>query len=54
MLQQVGHASTAEYQCAEFIDQSILIVRVVVGQILLQSLEEFALAILPAPGVRHT
>src|ERR1700728_1294047 len=44
----LGHASTAEYQCAEFIDHSILLVGVVVGKILPQSFEEFPLAILLA------
>src|SRR5438034_10276546 len=32
----LGHTSTAEYQRAEFIDQSILPVRIVVGKILLE------------------
>jgi hypothetical protein len=31
------HASTAEYQCPEFIDQPILLIRIVVGKILFQS-----------------
>jgi hypothetical protein len=41
-------SSTAKDQCAEFIDQSILLVRVAVGYILLQPSEEFALAVLLA------
>ena len=44
----LGHASTAEYQCCEFIDHSILLIRIVVGKILLQSPEEVTLAILLA------
>ena len=37
--------STAEYQRAEFLHQSILLIRVVVGKILLQFLEEFLFAV---------
>src|ERR1039458_9032340 len=44
----LGHVSTAEYQRSEFIDQSVLLIRIVVGKILLQSSEEIPLAILPA------
>jgi len=40
--------STAEYQSAEFIDHSVLLARLVVGEILLQSLKELALALLLA------
>jgi hypothetical protein len=44
----LGHASTAEYQGAEFIHQSILLLRVVLSKIRLQSLEELPFAILLA------
>jgi hypothetical protein len=40
--------STAKYQCAEFIDQSILLLWVVVRKIYLQFLEEFPFATLLA------
>jgi hypothetical protein len=44
----LGRASTPEYQCSEFIDQSILLIRIVIGKILLQSSKEIPLAILLA------
>lgn len=42
------HASAAEYQSAELIDHSILLPKVIIGKILLQSLEEFSLSTLLA------
>jgi hypothetical protein len=44
----LGHVSTAEYQGSEFIDQSVLGIRIVVSKIRLQSSEEIPLAILMA------
>src|SRR6266853_281229 len=44
----LGHASTAEYQRAEFIHQPIVLGRIVLGKILLHSLQEFPLAMLLA------
>ena len=41
-----GAVTAPEYQRAEFIGLSMLLARVVVGKILLQSLEELPLAIL--------
>ena len=40
------HASTTTYQSAELVDQPILFLRIVVSEILLQSLEEFSPPIL--------
>jgi hypothetical protein len=39
------HGSTTQDQCAELIHQSILIVRVFIGEIFLQPFEKLALAI---------
>jgi hypothetical protein len=44
----LGHASAAKYQCPKFIDQPVLLGRVVVVKILFQSLEEFPFTILLA------
>ena len=47
-LVNLGHASTAQDQCAEFIDHPILLIRIVIGKVFLQPLEEIPLAILLA------
>ncbi|MBZ5591675.1 MAG: hypothetical protein LAP39_05530 [Acidobacteriia bacterium] len=47
----LGHASTAQYQGAKLIDQPFLLLRVVVGEIFLQFLEERALSVGLALGV---
>ena len=43
-----GHLSAAEDQCAKLVHQAILLLGIVLGEILLQPLEELALAVLLA------